>query len=64
MSMLGSISGAIFLGSIGILLTDGSSDNSSTITMQDIAVALLLAYFKSDSAFSLDSWEPTNPEDP
>ncbi|CAF0726646.1 unnamed protein product [Adineta steineri] len=61
---IGSISGAVFAGSVATLLADGSNDNSSTITMQDLAVALVLAHFGSDPAFSLDPWEPTNPDGP
>ncbi|CAF1436455.1 unnamed protein product [Rotaria sp. Silwood1] len=61
---IGTISGAVFAGSIATLHTDGSPDSNSTITMQDFAVGLLLAHFRKDPAFSLDPWEPTNPDGP
>jgi hypothetical protein len=61
---IGSISGAVFSGFTAKLLADKHSDNSSKITMQDFAVALVLAHFGRDPAFSLDPWEPTKPDGP
>lgn len=61
---IGSISGAVFSGSMATLLANKHANNLSTITKQDFAVALALAYIRRDPAFSLDPWEPTKPDGP
>ena len=61
---IGAISGAVFSGFAATLLANKHSNNISTITKQDFAVALSLAYVGRDPAFSLDPWEPTKPDGP
>ena len=61
---IGSISSAVFSGSMATLLANKHSNNTNTITKQDFAVALAMASIRRDPAFSLDPWDPTKPDGP
>jgi hypothetical protein len=54
----------VLVGEANNSTTHSNGTKESTITTEDLAVALALASFKCDPAFSLDPWDPTRPDGP